>query len=187
MFRDHSTVQGSIPRSQFLLNPSLAAWALAQSGFVSRDVDVCALAARRGNRAVVESLVSHHGFVWGCSTCAAAARAGQLECLRFLRDKGCAWDRDTASEAAAGGHLPVLEWVVWNGCDLDVEECITKAGTAGHAEVVRWLEAHRAFRVLFILESVREQCRSRAQSPAAGGAAHAGDATRLRSALSVRP
>ena len=40
--------------------------------------------------------------------CFAAARSGQLEELKVLREDGWLWDRDTCAAAALGGHLEVL-------------------------------------------------------------------------------
>jgi hypothetical protein len=41
--------------------------------------------------------------------CQAAARSGQLEELKMLRDNGCPWSRSTCWAAARGGHLEVLK------------------------------------------------------------------------------
>jgi hypothetical protein len=42
--------------------------------------------------------------------CQAAARSGQLEELKVLRENGCPWNEDTCAYAAFGGQLEVLQW-----------------------------------------------------------------------------
>ncbi len=42
--------------------------------------------------------------------CAAAARAGHLAVLQWLRAHGAAWNHWTCVSAAAEGHLALLQW-----------------------------------------------------------------------------
>ena len=49
------------------------------------------------------------------STCALAAKRGQLAILQWARQKRCTWDERTCSNAAANGHLAVLQWARQNG------------------------------------------------------------------------
>ena len=50
--------------------------------------------------------------------CGAAARGGQLEKLKVLREVGIPWDKNTCAGAASGGHLEVLNWAKANGCPV---------------------------------------------------------------------
>jgi hypothetical protein len=50
--------------------------------------------------------------------CGAAARGGQLEKLKVLREVGIPWDKNTCARAASGGHLEVLNWAKANGCPV---------------------------------------------------------------------
>ena len=45
----------------------------------------------------------------------AAARAGHLEVLQWLRAQGCPWDTWTCRTARCQGHVDVLEWCRANG------------------------------------------------------------------------
>jgi hypothetical protein len=45
-------------------------------------------------------------------TCHCAARAGQLEALKWAREHGCPWEESRmCHRAALGGHLGVLKWL----------------------------------------------------------------------------
>jgi len=41
--------------------------------------------------------------------------SGQLEELKLLRADGWPWDAETCAAAARGGHLEVLRWALANG------------------------------------------------------------------------
>ena len=56
---------------------------------------------------------------WDATTCAFAAKEGQLEVLQWLRRNGCPWDQFTCSFAARAGQLEVLRWAHQNGCPLN--------------------------------------------------------------------
>ncbi len=51
-----------------------------------------------------------HLFLQEQLVCAAAARSGQLEELKKLRENGCPWNAKTCAYAVMGGHLEVLQW-----------------------------------------------------------------------------
>jgi len=73
--------------------------------------------------------------------CQAAARSGQLEELKVLRENSCPWDEHTCSRAALSGHLEVLQWARANGCPWDSETC-HNAAFGGHLEVLQWARAN---------------------------------------------
>ena len=68
--------------------------------------------------------------------CQAAARSGQLEELKALRENDTPWDRDMCYGAALGGHLEVLQWLRANDCPWDKDTCSHSAGD-GHLEVLQ--------------------------------------------------
>lgn len=47
-----------------------------------------------------------------------AAAHGNVECVRFLRARGCAWNAQTSGAAAEEGHLDCLAFLVTNGCKV---------------------------------------------------------------------
>ena len=75
--------------------------------------------------------------------CEAAARSGQLEELKLLRENGCPWDGMTCSAAARGGHLEVVQWARANSCPWDTDTC-SAAALGGHLEVLQWARANGA-------------------------------------------
>ena len=73
--------------------------------------------------------------------CQAAARSGQLEELKLLRENGKPWDELTGSAAAMSGHLEVLQWARTNNCPWNEETCYY-AAEGGHLEVLQWARAN---------------------------------------------
>ena len=55
--------------------------------------------------------------------CLVAARSGNLEKLKALRENYWPWDEGTCAAAAQGGHLEVLQWTRANGCPWDEMTC----------------------------------------------------------------
>ena len=68
--------------------------------------------------------------------CDAAARSGQLEELKWTREKGCPWDGRTCSNAAKYGHLEVLKWARENDCPWGKRTC-AYAAKYGHVDVLK--------------------------------------------------
>jgi hypothetical protein len=44
---------------------------------------------------------------------------GQLEALKWLRERKCPWDKRTLLSASKGNHMDVLEWAVVHHCPRD--------------------------------------------------------------------
>nr|WIL04216.1 ankyrin repeat-containing protein [Cedratvirus lena]WIL04841.1 ankyrin repeat-containing protein [Cedratvirus duvanny] len=76
------------------------------------DRKVSHVAAQFGHKHILNHLKED----WSASTCAFAARGGQLETLRYLISQGCDWGSGTCTLAARGGHLEVLQWAESQGC-----------------------------------------------------------------------
>ena len=81
--------------------------------------------------------------------CSATAKAGSLDLLQLLRQRGCPWKAsDICRSAAAGGHLEVLQWAratrPWyqgvHGRGWDAYTCACAAEN-GHLEVLQWARA----------------------------------------------
>lgn len=77
----------------------------------------CMVAAAAGQTAVLEWLRSHVKFgAWDSAVCTAAARANQLEALRWLQTTfaaACPCNVYTMDAAAERGHLDILKFLLW--------------------------------------------------------------------------
>ena len=114
--------------------------AVAATGLRFKEIHGCD-AARLGCLSAVQRLqrggcLSRQEFL-----CWAAARGGNLEELKALRENGCPWDTNTCQGAAIGGHLEILQWLRANGAPWDKWTCMY-AAREGHLEVLQWLRAN---------------------------------------------
>ena len=83
------------------------------------------------------------------ATFEATARGGNLDAVRWLRNKGCPWKGslfrgiklNACTGAAEGGHLDVLQWLREEGCPWDKESCAA-AAEGGHLNVLQWIREH---------------------------------------------
>mmetsp|Transcript_37302 Transcript_37302/g.92232 ORF Transcript_37302/g.92232 Transcript_37302/m.92232 type:complete len:302 (-) Transcript_37302:215-1120(-) len=84
--------------------------------YVDSGFDLCTCAAQYGQLEILRWAEEH--YPWDVRTCRAAASAGHLEVLIFLRERGCRWDkqmllhllhRETSARCAA-----VRRWVEEN-------------------------------------------------------------------------
>lgn len=84
--------------------------------------------------------------------CNVAARGGQLEILKWLREPchvvretrecvspgPCLWSHETMHFASIKGQLEVMKWLHLNGCPVDAWACAASA-KCGHFEALKWL------------------------------------------------
>jgi hypothetical protein len=73
-----------------------------------------------------------------------AARAGDVEMLRWLKSAGCCFDKWTSLRGAqSGNNLNVLQFLHAEGCPWHPNVC-GAAGEAGDLEQLKWLFSHGA-------------------------------------------
>jgi hypothetical protein len=113
---------------------------LQRGGHLSSQEYLCEAAARSGQLEELKVL-REDGCPWDEWTCAAAARGGHLEAMQWARAKGCPWVAWTCSSAAYCGHLEMLQWARANGCPWDEFTC-SDAAYRGHLEVLQWARAN---------------------------------------------
>ena len=113
---------------------------LQRGGRLSRQELLCQAAARSGQLEELKVL-RENSCPWDEHTCSRAALSGHLEVLQWARANGCPWDSETCHNAAFGGHLEVLQWARANGCPWDRWTC-TAAAEGGHLEVLQWAHAN---------------------------------------------
>jgi hypothetical protein len=68
--------------------------------------------------------------------CEKAAKNGDLDILKWAREKGCRWNEWTCFHAATGGHLEILKWARENGCPWDKWTCA--AAYEDHLDIFKW-------------------------------------------------
>ena len=104
---------------------------------------IACAAARHGYLRVLECVESRaRGVLVREETSWHASRAGQLDALAWLRDRGCHWSEHTATAAASGGHLSVLRWLESQGCPMLRHVCREVARS--NDAIVLWLDASPA-------------------------------------------
>ena len=109
-------------------------------GRLSHQEYLCQAAARSGQLEELKVL-RENGWPWDKDTCWRAATGGHLEALQWLRANGCPWDEQTCYMAARGGHLEMLQWARANGCPWD-HHTLGNARRLGHLELVNWAIAN---------------------------------------------
>ena len=113
---------------------------LQRQGRLSCQELLCQAAARSGQLEELKAL-RENGCPWDEMTCVYAAMGGDLELLQWARTHWCPWGVETCACAAKGGHLEVLQWLRANGCLWDKRTC-SLAAQGGHLEVLQWLRAN---------------------------------------------
>lgn len=93
-------------------------------------------AARWGNVDCLRCL-REYGFAWSGSVCEAAARNGHLNCMRYAHENGCPWGKRTCAVAAGSGRLECLQYAHENGCYWDESTC-RRAAAGGHMACLRY-------------------------------------------------
>lgn len=88
----------------------------------------CALAARNGNIEILKYLFEH-GCPWDETTCSSAAYGNNLNCLKYARENGCPWDIWTCSNAAFSNDIVCLRYAHENGCPWDEWTCQSASAT----------------------------------------------------------
>ena len=113
---------------------------LQRGGNLSRQERLCEAAARSGQLEELK-LLRENDTPWDRDTCWAAAKGGHLKVLQWLRTNNCPWDEETCRAAASGGHLEVLQWARANGCPWD-EDTVICARRNRHLELLNWAIAN---------------------------------------------
>jgi hypothetical protein len=96
----------------------------------------------------VFSLAKLHDLQWHEHFTRAAAAAGDLPLLKWLRSCGCPWQLDdVVSKAAAKGSVAILQWIkqvtpAWPEQTLAL--ALRRAGLGTSVDTVQWLIAQGA-------------------------------------------
>ncbi|AGO82780.1 hypothetical protein pdul_cds_642 [Pandoravirus dulcis] len=124
------------------MHAAAAAWVGARG----LQLDTCAQAAAEGRHDAILWL-RLAGCPWDATACTAAAAAGRLNTLKFLRSGDealggapCPWDETTCAAAAATGLIEVIAWLRDGDdpCPWDAR-ALAAAATQGHFKMIYWL------------------------------------------------
>ena len=88
---------------------------LQRRGLLPRQEHLCLVAARSGNLEKLKALRENY-WPWDEGTCAAAAQGGHLEVLQWTRANGCPWDEMTCNYARNGENPDLVQWLRTNNC-----------------------------------------------------------------------
>jgi hypothetical protein len=125
-----------------------ARWSIARAtafGDIDGDTDQlrwharCSEAASRGAIDLLSLLDKCTRFERDSRACTAAAGAGQMDAIVWLRDHGFAWGDVVCAAAAREGHLDTLVRLVDGGCPWDRRQCMSLAAEHDRADVIAWI------------------------------------------------
>ncbi|ATE82286.1 Ankyrin repeat domain containing protein [Pandoravirus salinus] len=95
------------------------------------DTTVTAALAGMGHLDALDWLHARSDALWRQSASAAAAAAGHMHVVRWLREHDYPWDTRTCAAAAHSGHTDILWWAIAHGCphvDHDVAVGLARNG-----------------------------------------------------------
>lgn len=112
-----------------------------------QDIRLLASRAAVGDIPAVEWLAGQGCLASDGSVCTAAAGAGQLRMLRFLRQQQppCPWDATACTAAAGAGRAEMLQWMLFEAephCECDVWTT-RAAARSGQLAILDWLQERR--------------------------------------------
>jgi hypothetical protein len=100
------------------------------------------LGAVEGNQLAVVQLLNAQGCSYSWSVAEAAAKRGDMQILRWLRERGCAWNNVTILRCAvASGSVEMTAWVKQQPGVVCDEHTMTAAAKMGYTAVCECLHA----------------------------------------------
>ena len=68
-----------------------------------------------------------------------AALYGQLEVMKYLRERDCPWGEETCENAASFGSIDIFKWLKEQGYPWD-DKIFAVAAYHGNIELMKWLK-----------------------------------------------
>lgn len=95
-------------------------------------------AAQYGHMHILEwAYANNYGFD-NYDICGDAVRGGQLDILKWLRQRNCPWDYDVCLGAASRGYIDIIKWAHENGCPCSTYTYIC-AIENNQLDILKWL------------------------------------------------
>lgn len=96
---------------------------------------------------------------WDSTACSEAAEKGYLDILKWLHENGCHWDYFSLKGAAEHGHLKILQYLVENHCKFNnVFPLMESAVKGGNLELIKWLRTKLTISLETSLCSIASDC-----------------------------
>jgi hypothetical protein len=92
-------------------------------------------AVQSGSIAKVNWLYAEHDCELPTDVCEYAAQSGNVDLLKWLRERGRQFRNCNCNPAAEAGHVHVLQYLRAEGCEWN-EACFSAAVQAGHIAVL---------------------------------------------------
>ena len=97
-------------------------------------------AAKAGDLNVIKFLRGKN-CSWNASVCAAAAENGHFDVLKYLHENGCPWNSTTMDYAAHHGDLQVVQWLIENKCPYNTISLMEFAVKGGNLALIKWIQS----------------------------------------------
>jgi hypothetical protein len=108
----------------------------------TENTDWLLMGAKSGSVSKVSWLYTRKHYTLPEDVCEAAASSGNVDLLKWLKEKGRQFRTNTCNCAAEAGHVHVLQYLRAEGCEWD-EHCFEAAVHGGRVSVLRWLQQHK--------------------------------------------
>ena len=118
-------------------NIELFKWAIKHKA-PWKKAEICRLAAYIGEIDFLDWLQYKCCYSSFMFCCEGASENGQLETLKWLRNRHFYWDEHSLSAACFYGHFEVVKWMVENRCPISEGSC-SSAAFNGHLKILKWI------------------------------------------------
>ena len=90
------------------------------------------------------------------NTFANAAKNGNLENMKWLKENGCPWKKDIFANATKNGNLENMKWLKENGCPWN-GWTFASAAEKGNIENMKWLKENGCIISDYMKQKIREK------------------------------
>jgi hypothetical protein len=99
-----------------------------------------------GRYADADTLTAAHelGMPYTLTTMLRCALSNKPAVMQFLRAQGCAWDESVCAAAAKRGCYDALRWAHEHGCDWQEQPILQSAASSGNIEMTAWVKRQPA-------------------------------------------
>ncbi|GFH44208.1 hypothetical protein CTEN210_00682 [Chaetoceros tenuissimus] len=103
------------------------------------DFNACCIAAVRNGKIDCIEYLRSKGCQWSSEFTEAAAEHDQLDCLQYLYGNGCPWNQNICVKSVHGDASRCLQYLHENGCEWQPEVLILKALRRGRLNCLKYV------------------------------------------------